>query len=386
MEPSQSNQNKVEELAPRPRSEEFTVLGQGTIKEAHVQGPLDKFKKIGLFLIILILSFYSFSFLFTKFNRKESPTETPLKPLAKAKETEAPRALKTYTDAKNLFSIQHPINVTEGRSADDPLPVALELRYLDPVTEFKIGEEKPGWFLRISQRLENSKKVSLIDFAKESKLVKGEEITSLNLADRPAIKWRSAVYPQTFYLLDTGDGFFFIKTQINSQFVDKHQATIDAVLATLKFLEKPVDPDLGFKWVRRQFGDSWNLEIPEDWQVNDAGQIEGSIQIIGKYDGNVFRINLSYPIFENSTVSLAEWVGSEVWRLSAPERELIVDKKIKVAGTDGWITLNYGQSHRLYIWKRGGKNPSLATIQQTSGELNAEKMAALFERFVKGIK
>lgn len=383
MEPAQTNQSNPNE---------FTVLGQGTIKEVNVQGPYDKFKKIGLFLIILILSFYSFSFLLSKFNRKPSSVNTPSKPLTKLKETETPLALQTYIDSKNLFSIQHSINVTEGRSADDPFPVALQLRYLDPVNEFKIGEEKPGWFLRISQRLDNSKEKSPIDFAKENKLVVGEEVSSLTLAGRPAIKWRSAVYPQTFYLLDSGDGFFFIKTQINSQFVEKHQVTIDAVLGTLKFLEKPVDPDLGFKWVRQSFSDFWNIEYPQDWGVT-SGFTAGALEIVGKYNGDNFQIDFSYPHFEGFSrpiKSLGDWFSYDLTDLTDDQKNRLIVKNLKISGTESKEVLNFPlgslSADYLYIWSRSGRNPSFVYIKQTSGELDAEKMAVLFERFVKGVK
>lgn len=388
MEPTQTSQTNPNE---------FTVLGQGTIKDAHVEGPLDKFKKIGLFLIILILSFYSCSFLLAKFNHKAPSDEAPLKPLAKPKESEAPLVLKTYTDGKNLFSIQHQVVVTEGRSADDPFPVALQLRYNDPVTEFKIGEEKPGWFLRISQRLDHANNKSAVEFAKENKLVNGEDVSSVTLADRPAIKWRSAVYPQTFYLIDTGDAFFFIKTQINSQFMGKHQVSIDAVLATLKLLEKPVDPDLGLKWVRRQFGDSWNFEVPENWQVKDEGAKSGFISLVGEYSGNFYQADFSYPVFEDHPnpgipTSLGAWLQQDLNSLTPEQKNLVISSDLKIGETVAKIILNYPQpgsgnlSHRLYIWKRSDRNPSQVVIYQNSGELDGQKMRTLFERFVKGIK
>lgn len=375
----------------QPEEREFIVFGHGTIKEARMQDPLDKFKKVILFLIILAIPLFVFSFVFSKFPQKSVSDDVPpeLPAVVELPATRLP--LKTFTDKKNLFSIEHPINVTEGSSLPDPFVVALELRYKDTVAEFKIGEEKPGWFLRISQLLENTKGKSLVDFAKEARFTEGKKVTETFLAGKSAIRWVSAVYPQTFYLLDTSDGFLFIKSQINGPFLEKHQSTIDAILSTLKLLEKPDDPDLGFHWIRQQFSDFWDIEYPEGWALDKSELAEGKISLKGVYGGSDFQANFSFPVIKKVTLSLGDWLSQDLDYLTPEARRALLVRDVKIKGTTAQAVFNLPDRDgtvvdRLYIWRRAGLSPSSFITRQTSGELNAPKRAELFERFVKGVR
>lgn len=409
MEPSQ---NPVDEKSPlNPNSEAakspnllkgqpYTALGYGTIKEEKVSGGLPAPVKILAAIVIFSFSLIAFSLFLPKFlPQKEKEPAPAVKPpvtnTVPPASTET-SALKTYTNLKNRFSITHPAYVTEGGSANDPFPVAVELRYSDPVVEFKIGEERPGWYIRISQRLLPKPGASLKDFASENKILTTEEAADTSLAGVPALTWSSTVYPWNFYLLDTGEGFLFIKTAINSQNAAAHRASIDSILATLKFLDKPPDANLGMSWVRRRYGSSWDADIPENWQVQDEGAASGFISARGPYLGDDYQIAFSYPNFSDRPnpgvpSSLSTWVLEDLNSLSGSQRDLVTTSELKVGGAEAWKVLNYGAgsgglSHRLYIWRRSGRNPSLVAIQQTSGELDSQKMRSLFERFVSGIQ
>lgn len=379
----------------------YTVLGHGTITEEKIiKSPFTP-RNIVIAVFIFSLALILFSLIISALPKKESPNvpPPPVTPPVVVTSPETPSTgatPSTYTNLENRFSITHPNYVTEGGSAPDPFPVALELRYNEPAVEFKIGEEKPGWYIRISKRIAVKSGVTLKDYGLENKLLTTESTTETTLAGVPAITWRSAVFPQTFYLLDTGDGLFFIKTSIKSQNETQYQDSINKILNTIKFLVKPADPDLGLSWTRRSFGDSWNIEVPELWQVNDDGASNGLIIATGSYLGNKYQLTFSYPDFADQTTpgipdSLTSWVLNDLGKLSADEKALVKTNELKVSQTPAEEVLNYSQSgsggftHRLYIWERGGRNPGRVIINQISGELDSQKMQSLFERFIKGI-
>lgn len=382
----------------------YTALGHGTItKEKIIKSPFTP-KNIAAAVLIFSLALFSFSFIVSKVLPKKDTTEsthpTVTPPVViTPPETPGPGAtLNTYTNLEDRFSITHPVYVTEGRSPDDPFPVALELRYNEPVVEIKIGEERPGWYIRISKRIAAKSDVVVKDFALASRLLTTESVSSTRLAESSGITWHSAVYPQTFYLLDSGEGFVFIKNSIKSQNEEQYRESIDSILATLQFLAKPVtsDPDLGLVWTRRKFGDSWDIDVPEPWQVHDEGVSNGFVNVTGGYLGNYYQVIFVYPDFSDQPNpgvpdSLSSWVLNDLSKLSADQRALVKTDDLKVSQTQAEEVLNYPQpgsgelTDRLYIWKRNGRNPSSVVINQTSGELDSQKMQNLFERFTLGI-
>ena len=380
----------------------YTALGHGTITEEKIiRSPFTP-KNVVVAILLFSLALISFSLIISALPRRTGSNVPPaaVTPPEVVTTPETPSTgatLSTYTNLENRFSITHPNYVTEGGSVDDPFPVAVELRYNDPVVEYKIGEERPGWYIRISKRIEVKDGVDLATFALANKLLTTEPVTNVTLSGVPAITWRSAVYPQTLYLLDTGNGLFFIKTSINSQNEALHQQSVDSILSTLQFLVKPADPDLGFAWERRRFGDSWNIEVPDSWQVKSDGASNGFISGAGSYLGNSYQVAFSYPDFSDRPSpgvppSLSAWVLEDLNALSADQRSAVKTGDLKVTGASAQEVLNYPQpgsgenTHRLYIWKRNGRNPSMVVIYQTSGELDSQKMQNLFDRFVSGIE
>jgi|GEM_PF-3088987 hypothetical protein len=380
----------------------YTALGHGTITKAKLEKSPFTPKNIFAVVLLFSLALTFFSFIISKaLPKKENIGVSPVatKPAAVSSPAEPPvtgARLATYNNLENRFSITHPSYVTEGGSPDDPLPIALELRYVEPAVEFKIGEEKPGWYIRISKRIEAKSGTTLKEFALERKLLTTEPVTELNLAGVAAINWRSAVFPQNYYLLDTGEGIFFIKSSIKSQNEELYQKSIDEILGTLKFLARPVDPNLGIVWTRHKYGDSWDIDIPESWQIRDEGASGGLVSVAGDYLGNTYQVAFSYPDFTdqpNSGLpdSLSGWVLGDLNKLSADTRAQAKTRELKVLQTQAQEVLNYFQpgsgelTHRLYVWKRNGRNPSRVVINQTSGELDSQKMQNLFERFVSGI-
>lgn len=381
----------------------YTALGHGTITEEKIiKSPFTP-KNIVVAVLLFSLALVSFSFIISRVLLKKDnssvtpPTAPPLIVETPPETANTGAILSTYTNLENRFSITHPNYVTEGGSVDDPFPVALELRYNEPAVEFKIGEEKPGWYVRISKRIAVKNGINLKDYALENKLLTTEPVAETPLAGAPAITWHSAVFPQTFYLLDSGDGLFFIKTSIKSQNETQYQASISEILSTIRFLAKPSDPDLGLTWTRRGFSDSWNIEVPESWQINDGGVSNGLVTVTGSYLGNNYQLMFSYPDFTDQTNpgipdSLSSWVLSDLGKLSAGEKALVKTNDLKVSQAQAQEVLNYSQTSsggltdRLYIWKRSGRNPSSVVINQTAGELDGQKMQTLFERFMAGIR
>lgn len=382
-----------------------TTFGYGTIKEAKLGDPVHRFGKWGALLLVFAVALFAFSGIIKNFFPKKIDDSNVVtnQPVQKK---EAPVVLfpvkgtdtwQTYINSADRFSIDHPQNVTEGGNNTEAFPVAVELRYTEPVAEFKIGEEKPGWYLRISQKIGNSKGLSLNDFAVAGKYITTESLTNVNIGQSPAIKWRSLVYPENYYLLDSGDGIFLIKAFVNGQNSDKYLETIDSVLNTFKILAAPLDPDLGFKWSRKQYGDSWNMEVPENWKIDDTGAKNGFISATGEYLGGKYTADFSYPDFTNRPSpgipdSLEAWVQQDLAVLSDTQRSLVKTVDFKIGDVFGKEVLNYPQagsgndSHRLYIWKRSAKNPSLVVVSQSFGDLNSQKMQTLFERLIKGIR
>lgn len=409
----ESSQNPVDDMGPLNSNSEaakspnllkgqpYTALGHGTIKEEKVLGGLPAPVKILAGIIIFSFSLIAFSLFLPKFlPQKENEPAPAVKPpdtnTVPPASTET-NTLKTYTNLENRFSISHPAYVTEGGSAPDPFPVAVELRYNEPTAEFKIGQEKPGWYIRVSKRIAVKNDIDLKSYAVGNRLLATESVFDITLAGASAITWSSVIYPQTFYLLDSGEGIFFIKSSINSQNEAKYQEEIKSILSTLRFLAKPPDSNLGLTWVRRKYGDSWNIEVPDSWQVRDEGLANGFISVTGDYKGGHYQVAFGYPDFSDGPrpgipASLSAWVLDDLNELNAEQRAKVITSELKVGNTSAQEVFNYsspgtGQNtHRLYIWKREGRNPSDVEIFQTSGELDSQKMQTLFERFVSGIR
>jgi hypothetical protein len=142
-------------------------------------------------------------------------------------------------------------------------------------------------------------------------------------------------------------------------------ATILPEPPTIELLT-PIPPAPAITWTRQQFGDAWNIEYPQGWNVNDAGSYEGAITMEGAYGQHRYQLTFSVPILLVGT--LDDWVAEDLNGLSSAQRAPILIEDTTAAGVsaklvqfmpdvaDGVLT------HRLYIWRTTTINPRLIVI------------------------
>jgi len=160
-------------------------------------------------------------------------------------------------------------------------------------------------------------------------------------------------------------------------------------------------------WVRKKFDEAWDIEYPEGWATREEGLIEGWLTLIGGYSGVSYELEMGYPITLGygdeppADITLDSWVEHELSFLSSSQRAALKITDVTVGGASAKKILNIPEkiyddskirrysnklTHMVYIWRRGNKSPSIITIKQISGVFNSEKMEALLDKFIKGIR
>ncbi|MCL5003970.1 MAG: hypothetical protein M1352_01720 [Patescibacteria group bacterium] len=294
-----------------------------------------------------------------------------------------------YENSAAGFSLKYPPGVTLGGGEPNPFPVAITFSHDDPVVQIGLGQDKPGWSLTFSQLLPNDSNLSPADFADRNNLLAAGS-TAATLGNQSAIYWKSPTYPESYYLVSRGNKLQFIKEKIVSRYQDIHQGTINLILGTLKF-GSLADANLGLTWTRQKFRQFWNLEIPENWKVDTTNLNLGSVSAEGPYAGLNFKAVFSYPLNSDQLPpSLDYWVAGDIGGLGSSQRSNITTAPLTVSGTAAKEVFNFplsqGVFDRLYIWSRNGLNPSLAELQQVSGESDPSTLRTLFVRLVAGIR
>jgi hypothetical protein len=158
------------------------------------------------------------------------------------------------------------------------------------------------------------------------------------------------------------------------------------------------------EWIRKAFGNHWNIAYPNTWYVNDLGQIEGAISISGFYKNSCYIITFSYPNgpYEDAygTGTLDDWVNSELKNIPKDQKnELkimnshlnnIPAKKVlnvsEIIYKNGKAQLTGRTGHELYVWQNGNLNQrqiSLIHTNKTSDKISSQE---LFELFIKQIR
>jgi len=164
------------------------------------------------------------------------------------------------------------------------------------------------------------------------------------------------------------------------------------------------------KWTRKQFATAWDIELPKGWEIHDGGLIEGNIWIKGNYSGNIYQINMGYPIAlgynipdealsENITIN--QWIEHEVSFVPTNLKTGIEIENTTVADTPSKIVLNFPEktyddgktkkysdklTHVAYIWKQGDKNQRVVSIKLVGGTFNSRVMETLFRDFLTRIR
>lgn len=393
-------QEKIE-----PRNDINLVLGHGRITTAE---PVSKPPPLVLILMVsLVVLLFLGGAVFVGLStspplrtvgkvRPPSPIKTP-EPPAPVLTTDETALWATYTNDQNLFSLKYPPEVTLEKRAPDPFPLAVVLRHDDFVVEVGPRAERPGWLLTISEIQDNDKKLTLSDWAKEAKLTLPESTSKITLAGLPALTWRSNVYPESYYLVESLNGVYSLKVAINGPLAEKHQATVDHVLGTLKFLARGEDVNLGLSWRRQVFGTAWDLELPEGWTVNDAGLNQGVLIVSGLLEDKNYALTFDYPSFTDENppglpASLDDWLARDLSDLSSEQKLGLIISSLKVGGAEAKEILarpdrKTGEPiHQALIWKRSGRNPSRVVVRQTVGDRDSLRMAKLLERFLVGVR
>ncbi|MBI2029953.1 hypothetical protein HYT02_06045 [Candidatus Gottesmanbacteria bacterium] len=199
---------------------------------------------------------------------------------------------------------------------------------------------------------------------------------------------------------------FIKKNKIYQIILVPSEAKVDIfnqILSTFQFLDQEQDSTI---WVRKQFGEAWDIEYPERWSVNEAGLIEGNIILSGIYNNTSYAINLGYPIGLGyidgppQNLTLEQWVNHELSFLPTSQRETIQIKDSIVTNTPGKKVLNIAEvtyddgvtrqysnnfTHQVYIWLEGNKNQRIVTLKQTSGVFDPQTAEQLLDRFIQGI-
>jgi hypothetical protein len=160
------------------------------------------------------------------------------------------------------------------------------------------------------------------------------------------------------------------------------------------------------EWVRKQFANSWDLEYPKNWEVNEAGLIEGNINLKGEYSGVSYTLGLGYPIFigfnpPGIPENLDIWVNNELSFIPQDKKAAIKIVNTSVAGTtakkvfnlpekifDDGKTRKYSENliDEVYIWRQGERNPSTIILKQNQGILDSGKAEAFLDIFLSKIK
>lgn len=158
----------------------------------------------------------------------------------------------------------------------------------------------------------------------------------------------------------------------------------------LNFTATAAPPTAGNGWTRTQIGDTWNIEHPADWMINEAGITEGAVELSGPYEDRTYRVNLTFPI-GILVQTLEEWVEEQLTPLTPEQREAIEISDVTVDGTPAKKVLNFpgaeSPEHRIYIWSTEELNPRQIAVSQIDAQpFDSEAAEILLDRFAAGVQ
>lgn len=161
-------------------------------------------------------------------------------------------------------------------------------------------------------------------------------------------------------------------------------------------------------WSRREFKINnnvvWSLELPNNFAQTSSEIVDGVISFFGEIDGEAYKLELAFPLFNNylggMPPTLSEWVSREklflpsVSGAAAQTSSFTLDNNLEAALIVGMneITKDNGSSREfgqtktavLYIWKTTSRNPSKITLIP-QGEYNEEAAKDIMERIAASL-
>lgn len=209
-----------------------------------------------------------------------------------------------------------------------------------------------------------------------------------------------------FYVASLRNQLRIVNSSQNNQPASQIPTILSPTNTPIPTSQSVVTEQQKVEWTRKQFATAWDLEYPKNWEVDEAGLIEGNISLKGEYNGISYSLGLGYPIFTDFDPpgipeSLDVWVNKELSFI--PQDKKVTTKVVNatVAGTTAKKVLNlpeiiyddgktrkYSENliDKVYIWKRGDKNPSIVILKQDSGVLNSDKAEAFLDIFLSKIR